>query len=132
MVLPQNNYIQPPRTVNVESTEYTHFLVPFSIVCILVYPVGVNALYIVLLWRNRTRIRLEKDSTVDANEKQKVVGDGTMVRFLHQPYDTNHFWWEAVDSVCADNNTDQLVLPSSDELAPPPRVRLRRLVVFCL
>ena len=67
----------------------------------MVYPVGVNALYVAVLWCNRVAIRLEKDSAVDAKAKRKVIGDGTMVSFLHHPYSASHFWWEAIDSVCA-------------------------------
>ena len=60
---------------------------------------GINALYVVLLWWNRSEIRLEKDSAVDAKEKEKLVGDGTVINFLHLPYSRTYFWWEAVDSV---------------------------------
>ena len=67
----------------------------------MVYPVGINALYAVLLWRNRVVICVEKDSTVDAKAKRKLIGDGTMVSFLHYPYSGNYFLWEGVDSVCA-------------------------------
>ena len=92
----------PPRcTVNTESKEYTHFLIPYAAVCIVLYPVGVNVVYVVLLWRNRAAIRLEKDSTVDAKAKAKQIGDVTMISFLHHPYSVNYFWWEAVDSVGA-------------------------------
>ena len=83
-------------TVNTESSEYGTFLMPYAIICIIVYPLGVNVLYIVLLWKNRADIRVEKDCTVDAKDKQN-----TMVTFLHHPYSADHFWWEAVDSVCA-------------------------------
>ena len=89
-------------TVNTESTEYTHFVIPYAIACIAMYPLGVNILYGVLLWRNRAAIRsLKKESTVDEEAKQKLVGDGTMISFLHYPYSGSYFWWEAVDSVCA-------------------------------
>jgi hypothetical protein len=91
--------ILPRGAVNTESTEYTQFLVPYSIVCIALYPVGINALYVVLLWWNRSEIRLEKDSAVEAAPKQKLIGDGTMISFLHLPYSRTYFWWEAVDSV---------------------------------
>ena len=87
--------------VNTESMAYKNFLLPFAVTCIILYPVGVNALYVVLLWRNRTTIRREKDETGDAKAKQKMIGDGTMVSFLHHPYSSNYFWWETVDSVCA-------------------------------
>ena len=88
-----------PRTVNTKSTEYIHFLIPYSILCIAIYPVGINALYVVLLWWNRSEIRLEKDRAIDADSKQKLIGDGTMISFLHLPYSRTYFWWEAVDSV---------------------------------
>jgi hypothetical protein len=48
----------------------------------------------VLLWKNRDNIRVEKDCTVDAKEKER-----TLVTFLHHPYSGDHFWWEAVDLV---------------------------------
>jgi hypothetical protein len=65
----------------------------------MLYPVGINALYVVLLWRSRSEIRLEKDSAVDAKVQQKPIVDGTMISFLHLPYSRTYFWWEAVDSV---------------------------------
>ena len=71
---------------------------PWAIVCIILYPVGVNLLYVALLWMNRADIRLEKDSTaIDAKAKK---ANGTMIGFLHHPWSANYFWWEAVDSVC--------------------------------
>ena len=73
---------------------------PFAIVCIVVFPVGVNALYVLLLWWNRKATRLEKDPSIDEKEKQKIIPDGTMVSFLHHPYSGKYFWWEAVESVC--------------------------------
>jgi hypothetical protein len=88
--------------VNTESTEHKQFLIPYAVICIFFYPLGINALYVVLLWRNRAAIRLEKDSTIDAKAKLKMIGgDGTIASFLHHPYSRNHFWWEAVDSVRA-------------------------------
>ena len=87
-------------TVSTESIEYEQFLVPYAIICIIIYPVGVNALYAVMLWKNRSAIRMEKDSTVDAKAKQETIADGSMdISFLHTSYSQDYFWWEAVDSV---------------------------------
>lgn len=74
---------------------------PLAIICIVLYPVGVNALYVVLLWMNRNAIHVEKNSSIDEKQKQRAIGDGTMVSFLHHPYSDQYFWWEVVDSVCA-------------------------------
>ena len=53
-----------------------------------------------MLWKNRSAIRVEKDSTVDAKAKQEAIADGSMdISFLHAAYSQDYFWWEAVDSV---------------------------------
>ena len=107
----------PRRTVNTASAEYTGFFIPYSVLCILVYPVGVNALYVVLLWWNRSEIRSEKKCTVDGKAAGKAVGDGgkTMISFLHRPYSPTYFWWEPVDSVsdaaCSNRNTILVIIP---------------------
>ena len=92
---------RPEFAVNSDSSEFTHFLMPLAIICIVLYPVGVNALYVVLLWINRKAIRLEKDLTIEPKAKHKLIGDGKMVSFLHHPYSDQYLWWEVVGSVCA-------------------------------
>jgi len=68
------------------------------------FPVGVNALYAALLWWNRAMICVEKDPSIDEEDKKRIIPDGTMVSFLHHPYSGKYFWWEAVDSVCASDD----------------------------
>ena len=56
----------------------------------LVFPLGVNVLYMIILYSHRAEIRSEK------TEGNSV----SAVSFLHKPFTTSCFCWEAVDSVC--------------------------------
>ena len=73
-------------------TEYVQFLRPWATVAVVVYPIGVNLLYSVLLWRNRADIKTE-------TLKDKACRDITAIEFLYKPFSQKFFWWEAVDSV---------------------------------
>ena len=92
---------------------------PLTIICSIVHPAGVNALYVVPLWMNRNAVLVGKDPSIDEKQKQKAIGGGTMVSFLHHPYSDQYFWWEAVDSVCAADVKHNLVCRQCDHLCVP-------------
>ena len=76
-------------TVSCESNEYYRFFVPWGIISIAFYPVGMNLLYAVLLSKYHAAIQLEKGG-----------GARTAISFLHAPFSQKCYWWEVVDSVC--------------------------------
>jgi hypothetical protein len=79
-------------TVNCEGTEYTNFILLYGIVSMLAFPVGVNLLYVIIIFCHRA----------ETHAKKKIEGaSGSAVSFLHKPFTSSCFWWEAVDSLCA-------------------------------
>ena len=85
------------RTVSCNSSEYTDFLLPYGVISLLVFPIGINLFYIRVLWKNRGEICFEK------NEQANGCATNTALTILHKPFSRDCFWWEAVDSVRAFN-----------------------------
>ena len=85
-------YLRADYSVCTSSPEYVQLLRPIAIIAVVVYPVGVNLLYSVLLWRHRNEIQMEA-------LKDKTSRGTTPISFLYQPFTREFFWWEAVDSV---------------------------------
>ena len=78
-------------TVSCESTEYLHFIFPIGVCAVVIYPVGINLLYIVLLWKHHAEIHAEKQAS--------EIVEATGITFLHRPFSRECFWWEIIDSV---------------------------------
>ena len=94
-------YLVADYAVNCEDTEYTNVILPIGIVAALVFPVGVNLLYMTILFRHRAEIHSEKNESVSSSA----------VSFLHKPFTQDCFWWEAVDSVRISVSACMCVVP---------------------
>ena len=84
-----------------EGIEYKNMIFQIGIMAMLVFPVGVNFLYVTILFGHSVEIHSEKTEGAS----------GSAVSFLHKPFTLDCFWWEAVDSVCAivsrDSNSEK-------------------------
>jgi hypothetical protein len=82
-------YLLADYAVSIESAEYTGFIMPYAVMCLVVFPIGVNCLYSVLLYKFRHNIVAEKNG--------ETVGRSP-ISFLHHPFSPECFWWEYVGS----------------------------------
>ena len=81
------------------STEYRDVVLPWATVCVIIFPLGVNIMYAVVLFRHRAAI-----------QKGKAEG----IAFLHHAYSDRAWFWEPIDSLRRITLTGGLVFLSSD------------------
>ena len=66
------------------SEHYRFMIIPWAVASILVYPLGVNVMYSIVLYRNRAAIK---------------QGKAPHIAFLHDAYRPGVWYWEPVDSL---------------------------------
>jgi hypothetical protein len=59
---------------------------------ILLYPLGIPALYIYMLWRHRVNLR-------KTDNKREIDVSSHTTSFLWSPYTPNTYWWEVVECI---------------------------------
>lgn len=92
------DYLVADYSVSTNSIEYQQFLAPFAFVLMALYPIGINLLYVLLLWMGRAEMKSCAEKEAQSAKDGGLVSCGSMITFLHQPYSNDCFWWEAVDS----------------------------------
>ena len=96
--LQQVSFLQADYGTDCNSDEYRHWILPWAFTSIALYPVGVNVMYAITLFRNRYAI---KDGRADH------------IGFLHDAYGEHAWFWEPIDSIRRISLTGVLVFFTS-------------------
>ena len=83
----EHSFLVADYRVSCSSYFYRRGIVPYAIICVVAYPVGVHVLYCVILWRHRDAIR-----------HNKGIG-AEHISFLYSAYSPTAWFWEPVDSL---------------------------------
>ena len=97
--VPDVAFLRADYGTSCHSDVYRFQIVPWAIACVVIYPVGMTAMYAIVLYLNR-----------DAIQK----GDATDIAFLHYSYKPSMWFWEPVDLLRRVSLTGLLALFHSD------------------
>jgi hypothetical protein len=86
-----NSWLHADYSISCDSDRYKAYRV-YGVFMILLYPLGIPALYIYLLWRHR--VNLKKD-----NDKREIDVTLHTTSFLWSPYTPDTYWWEVVECI---------------------------------
>ena len=106
------SYLRADFGTDCHSDEYRRLIKPWAIVSVLVYPIGVNGMYMLVLYNNKELIK---------------HGGAKHIGFLHDAYTRDAWFWEPIDSLRRISLTGLLVCFGSDE----SRVVAAVLLSFC-
>ena len=110
---PHLSFLRADYATSCRSDEYRFVILPWAVMSAAVYPIGVNVMYALVLYRNRDAIR---------------NGSASHIAFLHDAYDAKRAWFfEPVDSLRRISLTGFLVFFSSQSSTLVAAV----LVSFC-
>jgi hypothetical protein len=87
-----SNWLRADYSISCDSATYKAYRV-YGVFMILLYPLGIPALYSVLLWKHRERVV----NTDNDQRDDDVTLSST--RFLWSPYRSASYWWEVVECV---------------------------------
>ncbi|CAM9780915.1 unnamed protein product, partial [Phaeothamnion confervicola] len=88
-------YLRADYSIECYTWKHKHFMI-FAAVMALIYPIGIPILYAWMMWRQRSRIAVDRavpESTRLADPSIQTT------RFLWLPYKREVFWWEVAECV---------------------------------
>jgi hypothetical protein len=88
----QSNWLRADYSISCESHTYKAYRV-YGVFMILLFPLGIPALYSALLWKHRERVV----NTDNDQRDDDVTLNST--RFLWSPYRSEVYWWEVVECI---------------------------------
>lgn len=74
------------------SDHYQHFLLPYAVLMIFIYPLGVPLMYCTIFYKNRHTLALGKHATIEEIERRPQV-----FAFLYEPYEPHLYWFELLE-----------------------------------
>jgi hypothetical protein len=86
-----DSWLRADYSITCDSDRYKAYRV-YGVSMILLYPLGIPALYIYMLWRHR--VNLKKN-----NDQRDVDRTLQTTSFLWSPYTPNTYWWEVVECI---------------------------------
>jgi hypothetical protein len=86
-----NSWLRADYSISCESDRYKAYRV-YGVFMILLYPLGIPALYIYMLWRHRVNLR-------KTDNKREIDVSLHTTSFLWSPYTPNTYWWEVVECI---------------------------------
>jgi hypothetical protein len=89
------SYLRADYSVSCRTRKHTVYKV-YSGVMILVYPIGIPALYAYLLWQQRKQLHTSSDASTQARDNDVSL---RKTRFLWQTYKPAVYYWEVVECV---------------------------------
>jgi hypothetical protein len=86
-----DSWLRADYSISCDSDRYKAYRV-YGVFMILLYPLGIPALYIYLLWRHRVNL-------MQSNDKRDVDVTLHTTSFLWSPYTPDTYWWEVVECI---------------------------------
>ncbi len=87
-------YLYKDYSVDCDGDKY-QTLVPYAVLCIFIFPIGIPALYATLLYRDRRFLSTKRARELEANLGNRNIGH---LLFLVQNYRPEYYWFEIAES----------------------------------
>eukprot|EP00953_Heterococcus_sp_UTEX-ZZ885_P019923 11128-Heterococcus_DN1.PRE.3 len=93
----QKSYLRADYSIECGTTKHNLFKV-YAGIMVIVYPLGIPALYSYLLWRNKYKLSSKNDASVRMLDRHRDVSLRP-TRFLWKSYRPRMYYWEVVECV---------------------------------
>jgi hypothetical protein len=90
------SYLRADYSLECGTTQHTIYRV-YAALMILVYPLGIPALYAALLWRHRDAVRATATATRPRIDRMNANSALMSSAFLWQPYTVRMYYWQVVE-----------------------------------